>query len=33
LTESGAKIIGVVEYNGSIYDENGIDPNDLSRFL
>ena len=33
LTEAGSKLIGVVEYNGSIYDENGIDPNDLYRFL
>eukprot|EP01116_Phalansterium_solitarium_P000291 TRINITY_DN10190_c0_g2_i1.p1 TRINITY_DN10190_c0_g2~~TRINITY_DN10190_c0_g2_i1.p1 ORF type:complete len:533 (+),score=111.41 TRINITY_DN10190_c0_g2_i1:75-1601(+) len=27
--EHGAKIIGVVEYNGAIFDEKGIDPNAL----
>jgi len=26
MTESGAKLTGVVEYDGSIYNPNGIDP-------
>jgi len=31
LTE-GAKLIGVVEFDGSIYDENGIDPDQLLQY-
>ena len=31
LTE-GAKLIGVVEYDGSIYDTNGIDPDALLQY-
>lgn len=33
MTELGAKLIGVVEYNGSIYNPDGIDPDDLLKHL
>lgn len=29
LVEDGAKLIGVAEFDGSIYDPNGIDPEAL----
>jgi glutamate dehydrogenase (NAD(P)+) len=29
MTAYGAKLIGVAEWDGSIYDENGIDPDEL----
>jgi glutamate dehydrogenase (NAD(P)+) len=29
MVESGAVLTGVVEHDGSIYNENGIDPTDL----
>jgi len=32
LIQSGAKLIGVVEYNSAVYNENGIDPDDLIAF-
>jgi len=32
MTEHGSKLIGVVEYEGSIYDANGIDPDKLLEF-
>lgn len=32
LVEDGAKLIGVVEWDGSIYDENGIDPEKLNNY-
>jgi glutamate dehydrogenase (NAD(P)+) len=32
FTEAGAKLIGVAEYDGSIYNPDGINPNDLSIF-
>lgn len=32
LMEGGAKMIGVAEYEGSIYDENGIDLEELMEF-
>lgn len=32
LKESGAKIVGVAEWNGGIYDEKGIDVEDLKEY-
>lgn len=32
FTEAGAKLIGVAEYDGSIYNPEGINPNDLNSF-
>jgi len=32
MTEAGAKVIGVVEYNGSIYNPEGIDPEKLLEY-
>jgi glutamate dehydrogenase (NAD(P)+) len=32
LVQNGAKMIGVAEHDGSIYNENGIDPDDLHDF-
>jgi len=32
MVENGAKLIGVVDVEGSIYDPNGIDPNKLLAF-
>ncbi len=32
LLQSGAKLVGVVEWNSSVYDENGIDPEDLMQY-
>jgi glutamate dehydrogenase (NAD(P)+) len=32
FTEAGAKLIGVAEYDGSIYNTDGINPNDLLTF-
>lgn len=32
MTEAGAKLIGVAEYDGSIYNEKGIDLEDLMEF-
>jgi glutamate dehydrogenase (NAD(P)+) len=32
FTEAGAKLIGVAEYDGSIYNAEGINPNDLLTF-
>jgi len=32
MTEAGAKVIGVVEYNGSIYKADGIDPDKLLEY-
>jgi len=33
IHENGGTIIGVSEWDGSIYNENGFDPNDLKDFL
>lgn len=33
LQKDGGKIIGVIEHNGSVYNENGIDVDDLKSFL
>ncbi|KRX10253.1 hypothetical protein PPERSA_00450 [Pseudocohnilembus persalinus] len=33
LTEKGAKLIGVLEYEGGIYNENGIDPDALKQHM
>ena len=30
--EEGAKLIGVAEFDGSIYDKEGINPNDLDLY-
>jgi glutamate dehydrogenase (NAD(P)+) len=30
FTEAGAKLVGVAEWDGSIWSENGIDPQDLN---
>ena len=30
FVNEGAKLIGVAEFDGSIYDENGINPHDLN---
>jgi len=32
MTAYGAKLIGVAEWDGSIYDENGIDPDELMTY-
>jgi glutamate dehydrogenase (NAD(P)+) len=32
LKKAGAKLIGVAEYNSSVYDENGIDPKELLEY-
>lgn len=32
LVEDGAKLIGVVEFDGSVYDPNGIDPDALNKY-
>lgn len=32
LEEAGAKIIGIAEYNGGIWNENGIDVDDIKRY-
>lgn len=32
LVNEGAKLIGVAEFDGSIYDENGIGPKDLNSY-
>jgi len=32
MTGAGAKVIGVVEYNGSIYNPEGIDPEKLNEY-
>jgi glutamate dehydrogenase (NAD(P)+) len=32
LIENGAKMIGVVEWNSAVYNENGIDPDDLIQY-
>jgi glutamate dehydrogenase/leucine dehydrogenase len=30
---NGAKIVGIIEYNGGIYSENGFDPNHVKQFM
>ena len=30
--EEGAKLVGVAEFDGSIYNEDGIDPDELHAF-
>jgi len=32
FVEEGAKLVGVAEFDGSIYDENGIDPEKLNEY-
>ena len=32
FVNEGAKLIGVAEFDGSIYDENGINPKDLNSY-
>ena len=32
FTNEGTKLIGVAEFDGSIYDENGINPVDLLQY-
>jgi len=32
MVNYGAKLIGVAEYDGSIYNPNGIDPEDLQNY-
>lgn len=32
MTQEGAKLVGVVEHDGSIYDPNGIDPDALNAY-
>jgi len=32
MHEHGSKLIGVVEYDGSIYNKNGIDPLELDAY-
>jgi len=32
IVDSGAKLVGVVEHDGSIYNSNGIDPEKLYRY-
>mmetsp|Transcript_87767 Transcript_87767/g.121799 ORF Transcript_87767/g.121799 Transcript_87767/m.121799 type:complete len:107 (-) Transcript_87767:490-810(-) len=32
IVEGGAKVVGVVEHDGSIYNDNGIDPEKLYRY-
>lgn len=32
LNRHGARCIGVIEYDGSIYNEQGIDPRDLEEY-
>jgi glutamate dehydrogenase (NAD(P)+) len=32
LTKAGAKLVGVVEWNSSVYDPNGLDPEDLIQY-
>lgn len=32
LTQAGAKLIGVVEWNSSVYNEEGLDPEDLINY-
>lgn len=31
--EAGAKLVGVAEYGGSVYNPDGIEPDDLKSFL
>ena len=33
LEQAGAKIIGVCEYNGSIYNPNGLDPSQVKQHI
>ena len=33
LQKEGGKIVGVIEHNGSVYNENGIDVDDLKAFV
>lgn len=32
MTAYGAKLVGVAEWDGSIFDENGIDPDELLNY-
>ena len=32
FVEQGARLIGVAEFDGSIYDESGINPLDLNQY-
>lgn len=32
FTKNGAKLVGVAEADGSIFSENGIDPDELNEF-
>lgn len=32
IVENGGKLVGVAEWDGSIYNENGIDPDDLNEY-
>lgn len=32
ITENGGTVIGVAEWDGSIYNEHGIDPDELNEF-
>ncbi len=32
ISEAGGKIIGVAEWDGSVYDANGIDVEDLNEY-
>jgi glutamate dehydrogenase (NAD(P)+) len=31
--QNGAKIVGIIEYNGAIYNENGFDPVHVKNFM
>lgn len=32
FVEEGAQLVGVAEFDGSIYNENGIDPEELNNY-